>query len=721
MTRNFAFVAIVAIGMTAVIITGGIDLSVGSILCLSAMVTGVVLNAGHAVWVGIAAGLAASLVVGLVNGVLIAYVGIPPFVATLGMLSIARSLAMVASQNQMVYQFGPDHELFLWLGGGSTLGIPNPVVVLGACCLVAGFALRWTRWGARIMAVGRQRAGGDLTGLPVRRIKVGIYMLSAFMAGLAGVLEASWLGGVTTNLGQSMELSVIAAAVIGGRRSDGRQRHDPGRGGRRRADRDHPQQPDAARHQHLLAGRLRRHLHRAGGGVRQHPPGTSQRRRVAASAYVPTGDCARVESAMWYRRRVGSVMLCLLGLGALVAFSAAPVAAQTTPALPSSLQRARELNHQALEGLRKGDYAEAIPKAREALALREKGLSPTHALVGESLQTLADLLRDSGEYAEARPLYERALAIRERALGPEHPAVAWNLHELGVLLLRTGDYATARPLLERGLAIREKYYGPDHVNVATSRQDLGILFYLTGDFAASQPLLERALRIREQALGPSHPSLGLTTLYLGRVRRDLGDYAAARVWLERSLDIRERAQPASEPAIATSLSHLGFLYVLMGEYAKAQPVLERALAIRERVLGPDHLDVAVSLNDLAFLLLRTADYAAAQAHNERALQIQERRLGPNHPGLAQTLINLAARLPRRRRLRPSRARWSNGLWPSASRRWARSTPPWPAPSTRRPICSTWAATTRRPDPSTSVPWRSAKRRRGPTIPTSPRC
>src|SRR6266850_3294746 len=136
-TRNFAFVAIIAIGMTAVIITGGIDLSVGAILCVSAMVTGVVLHAGSSVWVGIAAGLAASLAVGLVNGVLITAVGIPPFVATLGMLSIARSLAMVASQNTMVYQFGPDHELFLWLGGGSTLGIPNPVVVAATCARCA--------------------------------------------------------------------------------------------------------------------------------------------------------------------------------------------------------------------------------------------------------------------------------------------------------------------------------------------------------------------------------------------------------------------------------------------------------------------------------------------------------------------------------------------------------------------------------------------------------
>ena len=342
---------------------------------------------------------------------------------------------------------------------------------------------------------------------------------------------------------------------------------------------------------------------------------------------------------MSHRRRPGPVTLSLLLLGALVVLSPIAVPAQTPP---PALQRARELNHQALEEFRKGEYAAATPKAREALALREKGLPPTHLLVGESLQTLADLLREAGEYAEARPLYERALALREKALGPEHPAVGWNLNELGGLLMRTGDYAAARPLIERGLAIREKFYGPDHANVATSLQELGILFYQTGDFAAAQPVLERALRIRERVLGSTHVSLGTTTLYLGRLRRDLGDYAAARVWLERSLEIRERAQPVSKPAVATSLSHLGILFVQMGDYASARPVLERALAIREQVLPPDHLDVAGSLNDLALLLLRTGDYAGAQARNERALQIQERRLGPNHPAVAQTLINLAA-------------------------------------------------------------------------------
>ena len=109
-TRNVTFVAIIALGMTMVIITGGIDLSVGSVLCLCSMVLGVTMHAGYSIEVGIAAAIATALIVGAFHGVLIAYLGMPPFVVTLGMLSIARSLAMVASNNTVVFQFGPDHD-----------------------------------------------------------------------------------------------------------------------------------------------------------------------------------------------------------------------------------------------------------------------------------------------------------------------------------------------------------------------------------------------------------------------------------------------------------------------------------------------------------------------------------------------------------------------------------------------------------------------------------
>jgi ribose transport system permease protein len=214
--RNFAFVAIIAIGMTAVIASGGIDLSVGSSLVLSAMVVSVLMESGTSFWPAAAAAMGAALLVGLINGVLIAYVGMPAFVVTLGMLSAARSLAMVLSNNKMIYEFGPDHDLLLWLGGGSTFALPHPLYVLIALAVAMTFVFRWTRWGQHVFAIGGNEQAAVLTGIAVKRMKVSIYIFSAFTAGLTGILMAGWLGSVTTNLGQSMELAVIAAAVIGG-------------------------------------------------------------------------------------------------------------------------------------------------------------------------------------------------------------------------------------------------------------------------------------------------------------------------------------------------------------------------------------------------------------------------------------------------------------------------------------------------------------------------
>ncbi|WP_331376928.1 ABC transporter permease [Sinorhizobium chiapasense] len=216
-TRNVTFVAIIALGMTLVIITGGIDLSVGSVLCLCSMVLAVVMHAGYSIEVGIAASIGTALLIGAFNGVMIAYLGFPPFVITLGMLSIARSLAMVASNNTVVFQFGPDHDKLLALGGGAWfLGIANPVLYMIALALLTGFVLRWTKFGRYVFAIGGNEQAATLTGVPVRRIKVAVYMISALAAGIAGIIQTGWLGAVTTNIGAGMELQVIAAAVIGG-------------------------------------------------------------------------------------------------------------------------------------------------------------------------------------------------------------------------------------------------------------------------------------------------------------------------------------------------------------------------------------------------------------------------------------------------------------------------------------------------------------------------
>jgi ribose transport system permease protein len=216
-TRNVTFVAIIALGMTLVIITGGIDLSVGSVLVLCSMVLGVTMHAGYGIEVGIAAAIATSLLVGLFHGLLIAYVGMPPFVVTLGMLSIARSLAMVTSGNTVVFEFGPDHDLLLALGGGAWFfGIANPVLYMIVLALITGFILRWTSFGRYVYAIGGNEHAATLTGVPVRPIKVAVYMISSLSAGIAGIIQTGWLGAITTNIGAGLELQVIAAAVIGG-------------------------------------------------------------------------------------------------------------------------------------------------------------------------------------------------------------------------------------------------------------------------------------------------------------------------------------------------------------------------------------------------------------------------------------------------------------------------------------------------------------------------
>ena len=223
--RNFAFVAIIAIGMTAVIVTGGIDLSVGAVLVLSGMVIGMTMNAGMSIWLAVPLALGVSLAVGAFNGVLIAYVGVPPFVVTLGMLSIARSLAMVLSNNRMVYEFGPDQPALLELGGGflelalpltAPIKIPNPLIFMLVLMVLTALAFRWTRWGRYLFAIGGNERAALLTGVPVKAMKVSVYMFCALCAGVAGILEVGWLGTITTGLGQGMELSVIAASVIGG-------------------------------------------------------------------------------------------------------------------------------------------------------------------------------------------------------------------------------------------------------------------------------------------------------------------------------------------------------------------------------------------------------------------------------------------------------------------------------------------------------------------------
>jgi ribose transport system permease protein len=215
-TRNFAFIGIMALGLTGVIITGGIDLSVGSIMGLVAVAAGLTLEAQYPWWAAILSGLAAGLVAGLINGLLIAYVGLSSFVVTLGMLSAARAVAVVLSGNRMIYNFGPGGATFKAIGGGAVFGIANPVWVLLLLTIIFAIVMHMSTWGRHLLAVGGNAQAANLTGVPVKRVKLQAYALSGLSAAVAAILSVGWAGSAINALGTGYELRAIASTVIGG-------------------------------------------------------------------------------------------------------------------------------------------------------------------------------------------------------------------------------------------------------------------------------------------------------------------------------------------------------------------------------------------------------------------------------------------------------------------------------------------------------------------------
>lgn len=215
-TRNMAFFGIMALGMSAVICTAGIDLSVGSLVGLAGIVTGLIMNAGYGIELGFLGCMATAAVIGFINGVLIAYLRMPPFVVTLGMLSIVVSLARVVSNNQMIWEFGPDQDLFEWIGGESVLAVPNVVWILAILTALFWYVWRYSTWGRWVIAIGGNAHAAKLAGIPVERMLVSVYVVCSLTAGLSAFLFVGYTGSVTNGMGFTWELTVIAATVIGG-------------------------------------------------------------------------------------------------------------------------------------------------------------------------------------------------------------------------------------------------------------------------------------------------------------------------------------------------------------------------------------------------------------------------------------------------------------------------------------------------------------------------
>ncbi len=211
--RQSSIIGIMAVGVTFVILSGGIDLSVGSILAVSGMIAAGSMQNGGSMFVAILIGLAVGIVAGLINGLLVTRAGITPFVVTLGMMSIARGVTLIYSQGYPISGFT---DAFRYIGGGAILGLPFPVFMLLLVVFLAWLVLTQTRLGRYTYAIGGNEETVKLSGIKSNFYKTMVYVISGATAAISALILTSRLNSAGPTAGLTYELTVIAAVVIGG-------------------------------------------------------------------------------------------------------------------------------------------------------------------------------------------------------------------------------------------------------------------------------------------------------------------------------------------------------------------------------------------------------------------------------------------------------------------------------------------------------------------------
>jgi simple sugar transport system permease protein len=212
--RQAAPTLIVAVGMTLVITTGGIDLSVGSMLALIAVLSAMALGAGWPVWLMIVTMIALGLALGFINGYFTAYQSIPAFIVTLATLSILRGAAQLLTKGYSI-PIAPDNP-FLFFGRGRIGEVPVPAIIAVAMVIIGYIVLNHTRFGLYVTGIGSNEEGVRRAGVNVRQVKLLVYMISGFVVAIGGMVTAARLASGSSYTGVAFELQVIAAVIVGG-------------------------------------------------------------------------------------------------------------------------------------------------------------------------------------------------------------------------------------------------------------------------------------------------------------------------------------------------------------------------------------------------------------------------------------------------------------------------------------------------------------------------
>ena len=212
-SRQIALTAIIALGVFFVILTSGIDLSVGSIVGLSGFTCGLAMAAGLHPLLAIGVGLLTGAAVGAVNGAIVAYIGVTPFIVTLGMLGVARGIIMVIKHGDSIREIS---KPFIDAGNGSLLGISVPVIILIIVAVISHVILKYTAFGRRVYAIGGNEEATALSGINTRSVKFLTYVICGMFCAVTGILYVARFQSAQADAGKGIELDAIAATVIGG-------------------------------------------------------------------------------------------------------------------------------------------------------------------------------------------------------------------------------------------------------------------------------------------------------------------------------------------------------------------------------------------------------------------------------------------------------------------------------------------------------------------------
>jgi len=216
--RQVSINGILAAGMTFVILTGGIDLSIGSVIAVTGVVVGKLMVDGQSPTTAIIVGLIAGLVFGTFNGIAIAYLGLPPFIATLASQTMGRGFALVYSDGK---PYTIMNQSYLNIGKGSALGLPIPVWILIVVCIIAYIVLNYTNFGRYVFAIGGNENAAKLSGVKTKIIKMATYIIAGLLSSIAAIILASRISSGQPTSGTGYELDAIAAVAIGGTSMNG--------------------------------------------------------------------------------------------------------------------------------------------------------------------------------------------------------------------------------------------------------------------------------------------------------------------------------------------------------------------------------------------------------------------------------------------------------------------------------------------------------------------